>query len=208
MRSIFFVRHGQSTGNANGILQGTIDFGLTPKGCGDAARSSRALRERTRQSTRIISSPLKRARQTAGILSEELNLPIVIDACWTEVSLGVMDGKRLDDIYRISKSSNPKDWIGRFRNSEPAQNIRSRILHGVQKLSHEDIVVSHGLLGAYLMSAIGQSDELNFEIFHQLQGDFLEIDLPSSLPEMEQSSLEKLRPQEKPAKRLRPRTTQ
>lgn len=69
---ITLLRHGESTGNAEGYFQGQADFPLTERG----KEQSRALAGYwTSHGVRfdaVISSPLARARQTAEILAEHL----------------------------------------------------------------------------------------------------------------------------------------
>jgi probable phosphoglycerate mutase len=89
---LILVRHGESTGNADGLLLGRIDSPLTDRGL-DQARS---LAETVAGATRLISSPLQRARATAEALGT--GLPIEIDERWIEVDYGEYDGQKLGDI--------------------------------------------------------------------------------------------------------------
>lgn len=69
---ITLLRHGESTGNAEGYFQGQADFPLTERG----KEQSRALAVywncQGLKFDAIISSPLARARQTAELLAEHL----------------------------------------------------------------------------------------------------------------------------------------
>ncbi len=60
---LILVRHGQSEGNASGIIQGHLDFGLTEIGLLQADATAERLR--SEKIDRIIASPLKRAFSTA-----------------------------------------------------------------------------------------------------------------------------------------------
>ncbi|MFQ5616381.1 MAG: 2-carboxy-D-arabinitol-1-phosphatase, partial [Anaerolineales bacterium] len=81
---ITFVRHGQSEGNANGVWQGQADYPLTELGRAQA----RALAERwAREGIHFdaaIASPLSRARNTAEIIAQSLDVPLEIDPIWLE----------------------------------------------------------------------------------------------------------------------------
>jgi broad specificity phosphatase PhoE len=86
---LILVRHGESTGNAAGLLLGRLDAPLTDRGLAQA----RTLGPSMEGVTRIISSPLARARDTADALGT--GLPVEIDDRWVEVDYGELDGSPL-----------------------------------------------------------------------------------------------------------------
>jgi broad specificity phosphatase PhoE len=86
---LILVRHGESTGNADGLLLGRMDAPLTDRGMAQA----RTLGPVLPPVARVISSPLARARDTAEALST--GLPIEIDDRWIEVDYGEFDGRPL-----------------------------------------------------------------------------------------------------------------
>jgi broad specificity phosphatase PhoE len=89
---LILVRHGESTGNADGLLLGRIDAPLTERG----RTQARALAGVVDGVTRVISSPLQRARETAEAMGT--GLPVEIDERWIEVDYGVYDGTPLDAV--------------------------------------------------------------------------------------------------------------
>jgi broad specificity phosphatase PhoE len=86
---LILVRHGESTGNADGLLLGRMDAPLTDRGMAQARTLGPALPP----VARVISSPLARARHTAEALGT--GLPIEIDDRWIEVDYGEFDGRPL-----------------------------------------------------------------------------------------------------------------
>lgn len=68
------VRHGQTAWNKDVRFRGTTDLPLSDLGLAQAERVAQWLRDEPIQA--IVSSPLKRAVQTAQPLSDALNLPI------------------------------------------------------------------------------------------------------------------------------------
>jgi broad specificity phosphatase PhoE len=86
---LILVRHGESTGNADGLLLGRLDAPLTERGLEQA----HSLGSSMAGATRVISSPLARARDTAEALG--LGLPVEIDDRWIEVDYGEFDGQPL-----------------------------------------------------------------------------------------------------------------
>jgi len=89
---LILVRHGESTGNAEGRLLGRIDSPLTGRGLEQA----RTLAPTVTGATRLISSPLLRARDTADALGT--GLPVEVDERWVEIDYGEFDGQKLGDI--------------------------------------------------------------------------------------------------------------
>src|SRR5690606_37753491 len=79
-------------GNIEKKHQGQAEFALTELGRQQAA----ALAERWRgdgvQFTRIFASPLQRARHTAEIINQALNVPLELDPMLAERHLGELTG--------------------------------------------------------------------------------------------------------------------
>ncbi len=86
---LILVRHGESTGNASGLLVGRTDAALTERGL-EQARSLAAVAS---GATRVISSPLSRARATAEALGT--GLPVEVDERWIELDYGEFEGRPL-----------------------------------------------------------------------------------------------------------------
>ena len=89
---LILVRHGESTGNAAGLLLGRIDAPLTEAGLAQAKTLGASLAG----ATRLIASPLERARDTAAAL--DLGLPVEIDERWVELDYGEFDGQPLGSV--------------------------------------------------------------------------------------------------------------
>jgi broad specificity phosphatase PhoE len=93
-RTLWLVRHGESTWNASGLVQGQADGPvLTDKGRREAARVIERLRD-IRLST-MYASDLDRARETASIVGRGLHLPLRIDPALRERSFGAAEGRPL-----------------------------------------------------------------------------------------------------------------
>ena len=89
---LILVRHGESTGNAEGRLLGRLDAPLTARGLAQA----RAVAPLVSGATRLISSPLGRALDTARALGT--GLAVEVDERWVEVDYGELDGTVLSDV--------------------------------------------------------------------------------------------------------------
>lgn len=89
---LVLVRHGQATANAAGLLLGRSDVPLTEIGQAEVA----ALAGRLGSVRRLLSSPLRRAVDTAEALG--LGLPVEIDDRWVEIDYGEHEGRPLGDV--------------------------------------------------------------------------------------------------------------
>ena len=74
---IYFVRHGETDYNLEGIVQGQLDIPLNKKGIHQANEIKNKLKDLDIDI--IFSSPLLRAKQTAEIINENLNVKIKYD---------------------------------------------------------------------------------------------------------------------------------
>lgn len=121
---LVLLRHGETAANAARLLLGRADPPLTPLGARQAEATRRALlSSRPRPSgpggprpsgpsrprpsgsgpsgvpsrvSRLVSSPLVRARRTAEAL--DLGLPVEVDERWVELDYGNYDGQPLDRV--------------------------------------------------------------------------------------------------------------
>jgi broad specificity phosphatase PhoE len=89
---LILIRHGESTGNADGLLLGRMDAPLTERGLEQA----RTLGPWVAGASRVICSPLARARATAEAL--DCDVPVEIDERWIEVDYGEFDGQPLGSV--------------------------------------------------------------------------------------------------------------
>ena len=123
----WFLRHGETDWNAQGLSQGRTDIPLNSVGLAQAERAARTL-EGLGIAT-IVSSPLSRARATAEIAAEALGLPIAAFADdLMEVNFGVQEGQPMGDWY--------DDWIaGAFtpERAEPFPALLARAVSAVNR---------------------------------------------------------------------------
>lgn len=71
---VAFIRHGQTDWNRDGLLQGSSDIPLNDTGRAQARDAFMTLRSRPWDV--VVSSPLQRARETASIIAEGLEIPL------------------------------------------------------------------------------------------------------------------------------------
>jgi probable phosphoglycerate mutase len=93
---IAFCRHGETAPNRQGLLLGRADPPLTPTGIEQAARMGERLApERV---TAVLSSPLRRARDTAAAIAATTGCRVEVDERLVEIHYGEWDGRSFADL--------------------------------------------------------------------------------------------------------------
>lgn len=148
----WFLRHGETDWNAQGLSQGNVDIPLNAIGVAQAARAAQALAEMQQAAeglaghgiATIIASPLGRARDTAEAAGRALGLPVEIHDALREVSFGVQEGQPMADWF--------DDWVeGRFtpEQAESFSQLRERTVGAINHCLARPgpvLVVAHGAL--------------------------------------------------------------
>lgn len=162
------MRHGESAGNAAGLHQGQMDFELTQTGKLQAASLANRWKRESRHFDLIISSPLKRAYETAKILAEKLNVPIETDTLWMERNNGLLSGLKPEDGEQISPRPDfmhPYQPVGETGESQWTLFIRAgqAIQSLLSKTPGRYLVVSHGgILNLAMYAILGIPLQANF----------------------------------------------
>lgn len=104
----YLVRHCSTQYTAEGRLQGKLDVPLSAEGRAEAAQNVGALR--LLRLTRIVASPLKRARQTATMYARALGICLQLDERLQELDHGVWEGELFVDLLGPDRWSYG-DWL-------------------------------------------------------------------------------------------------
>ena len=122
----YFVRHGESEGNAAGKMQGHRDHVLTDLGRRQARTTGRWFADEGIAMDRVFSSPLSRAMETARIITEaaEYASPLPLETA-KELDTGMFTGLSLDDI----KERHPEEYaefiVGSWEAVRDAESVAS-----------------------------------------------------------------------------------
>lgn len=102
MLNIYLTRHGQNTDNIAGILNGHRDMPLTEKGIEQAREVAEKIKEAKIHFDFVYSSPLKRALETAQIISEITHSDAPQkEQLLIERDFGIMTGEKVADIEKM-----------------------------------------------------------------------------------------------------------
>ncbi len=147
----WFLRHGETDWNAQGISQGNVDIPLNATGIAQARAAAEKLRNRGIAT--IVASTLSRARVTAEFVGEALELPVALDPDLREVSFGVQEGQAMSGWFA--------DWVSGAFTPEGAETfaaLRQRAVAAVNRATVQPpavLVVAHGALFRALRAAMG-----------------------------------------------------
>lgn len=106
MTVVHWARHGENVANLSRTLSYRVfDGDLTDRGIAQAQRLADRLHAATDRYGLLVCSPLRRARQTAEIVSARLGLPVGAELeDLREVNVGEMDGQADDSAWRVYKA--------------------------------------------------------------------------------------------------------
>ncbi|OGQ07135.1 MAG: hypothetical protein A2026_04915 [Deltaproteobacteria bacterium RBG_19FT_COMBO_46_12] len=104
MINIYIARHGETTWNVEGRIQGRSDPGLSPRG----QQQSVALLEqlKNRSLTTIYTSCLQRSILTAQPVANHFGLPIRKSSELDEIAFGILEGRNLYQFDEVTR----KEW--------------------------------------------------------------------------------------------------
>jgi probable phosphoglycerate mutase len=137
---IAFVRHGQTEMNRDGRLQGRLDAPLNEVGLEQAAALARAFAHPA--PTRVITSPLRRAVDTAGAIAAAHSLTVEIDARLIELDYGEWDGKPMREIPYEAWAAWHADASFRPPGGESLAEVTARIGAFTNDVLGDDLVVA------------------------------------------------------------------
>lgn len=158
---IGLVRHGETDWNAGAILQGQTDIPLNVRGLKQAAALAERLASEEKVWDAVISSDLSRARTTAEIIADRLQIPLLAaEPRLRERFFGQIEGTTLQQ--REDKWG--KDWRQLDLGSESDVDMRARGMAVVKELSESEtdrniLIVSHGSFIAQLLQAMCENLE-------------------------------------------------
>lgn len=181
MKKHFFIfRHGQTTYNSNGFIQGqTNNSVLTEIGISQAYEIGLKLKKYPIEV--MLCSPLARTIQTANeVLKNLTNIPIIKENGFIEVNVGEIEGLHYKEVldkygskYQKWRDINDTDLDFCFKGGETKAQVRKRAKETIDRYLHKTdynyiAVSTHGILLAQICNELGYKvDEIkNGAILH------------------------------------------
>jgi probable phosphoglycerate mutase len=163
---LFCVRHGETTFNAEGRVQGRLDTPLSPLGVRQSERIAAAIVaiHREQPIDFIVSSPLRRAADTARPIADRIGMPLRTDDRLAELHAGLFQG-----LLPAEMEAKFPDATERWRSHDPdfvipgGESRRQLMARGTAALDEllrlpgrAAVVVAHGgLLSAAFKGLLG-----------------------------------------------------
>jgi broad specificity phosphatase PhoE len=165
---IYYIRHGETSWNAEGRLQGAQDVALNDLGRKQAAHAGHILADllardgRDKASLPFVSSPLGRARSTMELVRQVLELPpadYALDARLREIGYGVWEGSTLAEMQAADPELYAKrltaKWTMAPEGGETYAAVQLRMREWYDELRADIVAVAHGGTARALMVALG-----------------------------------------------------
>ncbi|MEV4106397.1 bifunctional RNase H/acid phosphatase [Nonomuraea sp. NPDC049695] len=98
--SLLLLRHGETELSLERRFSGRGEVELTPNGLAQAAAAAERLSREPYRPDVIVSSPLKRARQTAEAVAQRTGLDVEVDEDLRELDFGAWEGQTFTEVQR------------------------------------------------------------------------------------------------------------
>jgi len=151
--TFYFIRHGESEGNAAGRFTGQTDSPLTERG----RRQAQAIADELAsvKFDRIVSSDLSRTRDTADAIANRQGLRVQVFPELREIDVGDRTGKPFDEARGLPNWSD--DGFVAWPGGEMLDEVVTRVLGAIERLTRESpgktiLVVGHGGVNRILLS--------------------------------------------------------
>ena len=158
--TIYLLRHGQTEWNVEGRYQGQMDSNLTELGKEQAKSNAVKLQKYFEPSTvKFFSSPLGRAKSTAFIIADELNISkenIIFEERIQEFNYGIFEGKTKKycqtKLKREFEQRERDKWTYVLEGGESYEMVTKRLNLWLKSVQNEKviIVVAHEMINRAL----------------------------------------------------------
>ncbi|ABX42269.1 histidine phosphatase family protein [Lachnoclostridium phytofermentans] len=162
--NIYFIRHGETDWNVENKIQGSNDIDLNENGINQALALGEKVKTQGLPIHKVYSSPQKRARKTAKILSEALQVDHIVKAGLEEMNLGRWEGFTWKEV-KETDSETFNIWHANRNTKETPdgesyEEVLSRSIAAIQSIlkneSQDIAIVSHGAVIKCLLCYINK----------------------------------------------------
>ncbi|MBM3204688.1 histidine phosphatase family protein [Candidatus Uhrbacteria bacterium] len=171
---LIIARHCQTDWNALEKIQGRTDIPLNDAGRQQARELARSLKEL--DLSRVITSPLLRAKETAEIIAREHQVDLLLDKRLEDLSFGRFEGHHFSILDPIApRNVFPYDL--RPHGGEHYEGILERQLNLLREMEHDSdehvLIVGHGRSLNTLLHGLKREERVQQGSFIVIEGSYL-----------------------------------
>jgi broad specificity phosphatase PhoE len=149
--TVYLIRHGRTSHNAAGWLRGRSDPPLDKVGQAEAVRLATLFVETKLDA--VLTSPLRRAVQTAAALAASTNTPLQRVPAFLDRDYGPWNGRSRDDVERSYGSLDTAPGV------EAQPVLERRVLAGLQEAAEQYVgrnfaIVAHDAVNRALLARV------------------------------------------------------
>ena len=153
---IIIARHGETESNSLGIIQGQLPGKLTEKGIRQAKKIGKFLEKE--KIDIILTSRLRRAYDTAKLISGYVKAPLKVEENLKERNFGVFQGKGREKFFAWERSLK-EPWKNKPENGESFEDLynREKEVIGIILSRYKDknvLIVTHGDVSRMLIGIL------------------------------------------------------
>ena len=165
---IYYIRHGETSWNALGRLQGAQDIALNDLGRRQAAHAGNILADlfardgRDKSALSFVASPLIRARATMELVRNSLGLShdgYALDDRLREIAYGQWEGSTLPEMQlrdpTLYAKRQTEKWTVSPPGGESYVDVQARMQDWYASVAADTVAVAHGGTARALMVALG-----------------------------------------------------
>ena len=169
---IVLVRHGETDWNKKELFRGRADIPLNTVGIQQVTKTAQHLKILNLSIKKIYSSPLQRTRETAQVISNQLEIqPVEIIEEFIDFNYGQWEGqpielekKKYPDIYK-KWQEDPLHAV--IPEGESLQDVKKRVKKGLDFVLKEAkdqniVIVSHKIIIKIIIGFLAAWDEKNY----------------------------------------------
>ena len=188
MKTLWFIRHGETDWNREGRLQGQRDIPLNDLGRRQAAEAGRRLANAVAEPGRLqwLVSPLGRTVETALLARGAIGLDppgFMTDERLKEITFGRWEGETWHDLKKrerdLARARKADKWNFVPPGGESYAMLAKRIEPWLQTIPDECVAVAHGGVARVLMSMVGGLRAADAPYEDVRQGEVLRLELGS-----------------------------
>jgi broad specificity phosphatase PhoE len=164
---IYFIRHGETDWNKQGLIQGSIDTDLNDHGRAQAQAVAQALLQKREElfGFQFVVSPQRRAQQTMGFISSALGIvssAVLTEPRVRELGFGIWENRPFWELKDspIFPADAERRYKWRPEGGESYKDGVARVDDWLSGIQLPTLVVAHGAVGRCIMGrVVGLSPE-------------------------------------------------